>query len=240
MGGKGLVSYLAAAVAGVVGGALGWLLVAAGFFGGGSLFGVADRDGGFAMSVFFGLGPIGAVAGLLLGVWLTARRFGRTGALALLQHLSVAVVMVVALAGSVAAGFWLSQPYVSPGGLPPELIFEIRLPREATPPALVSRSDALARRSPIELQTSQNSMAAEIEKIRIEDGHPIVVGRVEMHYRVRDRLLVLKLSGGHEVVFDVRLAAKPVGKATFGDWQSASRAPGGNYAIRYRTAWEDR
>jgi hypothetical protein len=237
------VRYLATAVAGIVGGVVGWVGIAAAVMALAAAAGMHDRDGGLAMSAFFFVGPFGGIAGLVTAVWLMLRRRKETAAAPLGRHTLVALGAVVMIAAAVAAGFWLNRPYVTTSGLPPELRFELRLPRDAKPPALVTRSEALARRSPIELVTSQNTMSAEIERVRMEDGHPVLVGRVEMHYRTRDRAIVFKLPAG-EVAFDVKLAASPDATADFGAWAPPSKrsttAAGEGYALRYRVETDGR
>jgi hypothetical protein len=237
------VKYFTTALAGIFGGVIGWIGSAAAVLGLTAAFGIHDRDGGLAMSAFFFFGPVGGLAGLVFAVWLMLRRRRETGAAPLGRHAVVALAAVVLIAGAVFGGFWLNRPYVTTSGLPPELRFELRLPREAVPPSLVSRSDALARRSPIELVTSQNTMSAEIERVRMDDGQPVLVGRVEMHYRTRDRALVLKLPTG-DVAFDVKLAASPEAIADFGAWAPPSKrstaAALQGYALRYRVETDGR
>lgn len=235
--------YLATAVAGVVGGVIGWIGIAAAVMGITAALGMHDRDGGLAMSAFFFFGPFGGLAGLVIAVKLMLRRRKEPGAAPLGRHALVALGVVAMIAGGVMAGFWFNRPYVTTSGLPPELRFELRLPRDAAPPALVSRNDALARRSPIELVTSQNTMSAEIERVRMEDGHPVLVGRVEMHYRTRDRSIVLKSPAG-DVAFDLKLAASPDATADFGAWAAPSRRSTASavqgYALRYRVQTDGR
>ena len=238
------MTYLVAAIAGMFGMAAGWVAVAAVVIGLGSALGVAGGDGGFAMTAFFAAGPLGGFIGLAAGVRLALRRYGVTGIAPLIVHSIVSLAAAGALSAAAAGVFWMNRPYVSTNGLPPSLIFEIRLPRDAVVPARVSRAEAYARRSPIELQTSENTMSAEIESIRTADGSPVVAGRVEMHYRTRERLLVLKQPSG-DVIFEVRLGATPRQTPDFGPWQPPLSMPGqapatgeNAYEIRYRAAWE--
>jgi hypothetical protein len=235
------MSYLVAAIAGIFGLVAGWAAVAAVIIGLGSVLGVAGGDGGLAMTAFFAAGPIGGFIGLVAGVWLALRRYGASGVAPLIAHVIVSLAAVGALSAAVAGVFWINRPYVSTSGLPPSLLFEIRLPNDAAVPALVSRADAHARRSPIELQTSENTMSAEIESIATADGSPVVAGRVEMYYRTRERLLVLKQPSG-DVIFEVNLGATPQQTPDFGPWQPPLSVQGqaqeNGYEIRYRAAWE--
>jgi hypothetical protein len=235
------MTYLVAAIAGIFGMAAGWVAVAVVIIGLGSALGVAGGDGGFAMTAFFAAGPFGGFIGLVAGVWLALRRYGVGGITPLIVHVIVSLAAAGVLSAAVAGVFWMNRPYVATNGLPPSLIFEIRLPRDAVVPALVSRAEAYARRSPIELQTSENTMSAEIESISAADGRPLVTGRVEMHYRTRKRLLVLKQPAG-DVVFEVDLGATPRQTSGFGPWQPPLSVQGqaqeNGYEIRYRAAWE--
>jgi hypothetical protein len=65
-----LVTYLLAFLSGVSGALLGWIVtgLAANFVLG--LTGMSEREGGRAMVAFFSVAPFGALAGLILGIWL--------------------------------------------------------------------------------------------------------------------------------------------------------------------------
>jgi hypothetical protein len=63
------VKYVIAALAGVVGLALGWLVAAFGFLIIGGMIGVSDFEGQRPMLAFFAVGPIGGLVGLITGVW---------------------------------------------------------------------------------------------------------------------------------------------------------------------------
>ena len=233
------MGYIAAALAGVVGTVVGWLAAALLAVAIGSALGVSDREGALAMSAFFAIGPIGGLTGLVLAVWFVMRRRRRKGLTATASHLGAAVAGVVVAAVLVAGGFWLTRPFTNGNGLPPELVFEILMPAGAKPPELVSRADALARRSPIELQTSENVMSAQISSVRMEGDRPIVTGRVEMAFRARSRLLVFRQPGG-AVVFDIDLPRSPGHEAEFTPWQASTVLQNGvrleGFHIRYRSA----
>ncbi|MEO8651966.1 MAG: hypothetical protein ABI391_06660 [Hyphomicrobiaceae bacterium] len=65
--------YAIAALFGVIGLTLGWIVAAFAFLGIGSLAGVSDFEGQRAMLAFFAAGPAGGVAGLVVGLWLALR-----------------------------------------------------------------------------------------------------------------------------------------------------------------------
>jgi hypothetical protein len=239
------MKYLVPSIAGILGLAAGWIIAVAVLIALSALLDVVDRDGGLAMMAFFGIGPIAGLIGLIAGVWLALRRYNAKGLAALAAHVAVTLLIVAALAAATAGIFWINRPFVASNALPPSLMFEIKLPQGASAPALVSQAEAYARRSPIELQTSENTMSAEIEALREEDGRSVVSGRVEMYYRTRERLLVLKQSSG-DVVFEIKLGATPEHTDQFSEWQPPTPVEGQSlgtgekgYEIRYRAAWQE-
>jgi hypothetical protein len=239
------MKYLVPSIAGILGLAAGWIIAAAVLIGLSALLGVVDRDGGLAMMAFFGLGPFAGLIGLIAGVWLALRHSNRRSLAALATHVAATLLIVAALSAVTAGMFWIDRPYVASNALPPSLVFEIKLPKGASAPALVSQAEAYARRSPFELQTSENTMSAEIESVREEDGRFTVSGRVEMYYRTRERLLVLKQSSG-DIVFEVKLGATPEHSDQFSSWQQPTPVEGQSlgageksYDIRYRAVWQE-
>jgi hypothetical protein len=67
------VKYALAALAGLAGLILGWIVAAFGFLVIGGMAGVSDFEGKRAMLAFFALGPIGGVVGLAVGLWAALR-----------------------------------------------------------------------------------------------------------------------------------------------------------------------
>jgi hypothetical protein len=57
----------------LVGFVLGWIATAAAALTYGELAGVSQREGAFAMGAIFLMGPLGGIAGAILGVWLARR-----------------------------------------------------------------------------------------------------------------------------------------------------------------------
>ncbi len=222
-----------AALAGLLGATLGWGLLAMAGYAVLHSMGYRDGDGGLAMTAFFAIGPGGGLLGFLLGSIIALRRRGPGGAAPGLARLPLVIVTAAGVVGAVVIGLWYARSLDSPNSLPPELLFEIRLPAGMAPPALVSRSEAFARISPIELRTSRNTMSAEITAARDDGGRTIVAGRVEIHYRVVDRYLVMKHpADAPEVVFRLSLGRGPAPSTEFGGWQPDNS--GGRHEIRYR------
>lgn len=229
-----MTRILFAALAGLFGAAIGWIAFAAITLTVAHVTGAVDTDGGLAMSAIFGIGPVGGLIGFLAGsvLWLRRDRRAETGsALARLPLVAIAAALLIA---GVAAGFWYARPLTYSSSMPPELVFEIRLPAGAPALPLVSHSDALARRSPIELRTSQNTMSAEITSSASGgDGRMIATGLVELHYRVAERTLALRHPpGSPDVLFKVQLGRSPSPTAAFSPWARDSGDRG--YEIRYR------
>jgi hypothetical protein len=239
------MKYFVPPIAGILGLAAGWIIAVVVLLGVSTALGMADREGGLAMTAFFGIGPIAGFIGLIAGVWFALRRHDSSGLAALAAHVAVTLLIVAALAAATAGVFWINRPYVASNALPPSLVFEIKLPMGASAPSLVSQAEAYARRSPIELQTSENTMSAEIEAVREEDGRFVASGRVEMYHRARERLLVLKQSSG-DVVFEIKLGATPEHSEEFSAWQAPIPIEGKTlgagekgYEIRYRAVWHE-
>ena len=72
--GKSAVTFGLAFLAGIAGACLGWLVT--GFAADAILAvgGMSDINGGRAMVAFFTFAPFGAIAGLILGVWIVVRK----------------------------------------------------------------------------------------------------------------------------------------------------------------------
>ena len=87
------MAYVVAALAGVVGLGLGWIVAAFAALAIGALIGVSDFEGQRAMVAFFAIGPIGGLIGLILGVW-TSRKL-KIGRRPTLLTLLIAVALVI-------------------------------------------------------------------------------------------------------------------------------------------------
>ena len=57
------------------------------------------------------------------------------------------------------------------------------------------------------LNTDKNTMPAVLTDTRSEDGRPLIAGLVELYFRTRSRLIVLRVPG--EPDFMLKLAANP-------------------------------
>lgn len=71
------MEYIRAVLLGLVGLVLGWLIAAIGTYVLGGAFGLKDFEGERATVAFFAIGPIGGLAGFILGIWLARRLSSR-------------------------------------------------------------------------------------------------------------------------------------------------------------------
>jgi hypothetical protein len=134
------------------------------------------------------------------------------------------------------------QPILNPGGAPPRLLFEVRLPPGVSPPV----SDVK-----VDLHTEKNRMPGQLSRQEArDDGRRMVLaGSVELYYRSSWRLLEVKVPGQADRLFQLPLSASPRHAKAFGAWRRADfvAEPGGAqprkagaseaFEIRYRVAW---
>ena len=120
------MTYLLALLVALVGAALGFALgaAAAGLLA--PVLGITSFEGASGYFAVFIGGPIGGLAGLVLGALLVLRRAGHRGA-AVGGRVALVFVGVVGLAAAGVAAFWLMRPLVNANGPAPRLVFEIRL-----------------------------------------------------------------------------------------------------------------
>ena len=234
------MTYLLALLVALVGAALGFALgaTAAGLLA--PVFGITSFEGAAGyFSVFIG-GPIGALAGLVLGALLVLRRAGQRSAGAMAGGVVFVLVGAIGLAAAGLGAFWLMRPLTNANGPPPQLVFEIRLPPGAAPPTA---------RDAVELQTSENRMPAILVAAHRDDGRDVLAGSVEIYYRTWRRTVVLRMPDKTDVLFDLSLGLTPDRTRTFtawrradyiarpGDDQARRTTPADVYEIRYRVEW---
>jgi hypothetical protein len=206
------MTYVLALIAGIVG-------AVAGYAAAGSLaaiianaMGMSNFEGAVGFFAFLGVAPIGGLIGLVAGIWLVLRRRGfRAGALA--GRGVLVVVAIGVLAAGALAYMYFFRDTISPNALPPQLLFEVRLPAGAAPPA--------QRDVTIELNTDKNTMPAWLatNPIRSDGGRTVIAGGVDLYYRTSQRMLVLKLSNEPTRLFTLKLGASPSYSDDFGAWQ---------------------
>jgi hypothetical protein len=84
-----------------------------------------------------------------------------------------------------------------------------------------------------------------------QDGdRAVIAGTVDLYFRTSQRMLVMAMPDKKQVLFDLKLSAKPSHGKQFGAWQradfvgepGADRArratPEESYDIRYRAVWQ--
>jgi hypothetical protein len=239
------MTYLLALLAALVGLALGFALGAAvaGLLA--PVLGITSFEGASGYFAVFIGGPVGGLAGMVLGALLVLRRAQqRTGerrAGVIAGGVALVLVGVLGLAAAGLGAFWLMRPLVNANGPAPQLVFEIRLPPGVAPPA--------RERDAVELQTAKNRMPATLAAGRRDEGRDVLTGNVEIYYRTWRRTLVLRLPDKTDVLFDLSLGLTPDHTKEFTAWRQADHIarPGDDvarhttaadgYEIRYRVAW---
>ena len=243
--GKSIVTFGLAFIAGLAGAVLGWLalgLIADTILG---LHGVSNMEGGRAMVALMVIGPLGALAGLVLGVWLVLRFFaGSAGARRVAGYCGGVVLLIALLGVAYIEYLSLSDDVLVRNALPAEAVFEIRFPEQARLP------DEL-QGVRIDLDTDKNSADAFIRAAPPDGGRPVIAGSVDLYFRTGNRFLVLKMPGEPDRLFQLKLAANPPASPELGPWQPldyvADRPDGQlrkadareDYAIRYRVERHD-
>jgi hypothetical protein len=235
------MTYLLSLLAALLGTGLGFFAGAAAAAALAPLLGISSFEGASGYFAVFIGGPLGGLLGLVIGPVLVLRRRGHRGFSAIAGRLGLAVAGVVVLGALVLAVVWWMRPIVNPNGLPPQLVFEIRLPPGAAAPD--------SREGFLELQTSENRMPANSVKIGEDQGRPLVTGNVELYYRTSSRILVLTMPDKTDVLFTIRVGRSPVRIKTLGEWMAADyiaepgkeqprkATAGDRYEIRYRVDW---
>jgi hypothetical protein len=219
---------------GVVGAVLGFVAGMLAF----DLVGFGSRNDPIAAGLMALLlfGPMGAIAGSVLGTLaaMRLRRRADAGGLTRNSLKSLALVVGLTLAGGVAYYVYAvttATPWLNPNAANPVLQFEIRLPADAAAPA--QPGDVA-----VELQTDLNTMPGELRAgpFRRDGEQPVIAGEVELAFRTAQRQLRLRVAGQPDRLFRIGLAANAPHTAELGPWQTQ---PSGS-AIRYRAKWPGR
>lgn len=181
------------------------------------------------MIALFVFGPMGAVGGLLLGTAIgrraSAGEGGESSARSGLKALGILVVLIVVIGGGYAIyAITTATPWLRPAGV--ILQFEIALPPGAAMPD--------PRSVKADLQTSVNTMPAEMKPDLFRPGNPpVIVGQVDLAFRTGSRQIELKIPGRMDRTYQIRLKDTPPHTPHLGAWQ---RHPDGS-EIRYRAKW---
>jgi len=181
----------------------------------------------------FGIGPVGAVAGLVLGTRLAmlVPRSENPGSLARNSLKSFAALIVFCAAAGTAYYVYAvntATPWLNPNAANPVLEFEVRLPAGTALPA--SGADVA-----FELQTAVNTMPGEPRpsRFRRDGDKPVVAVEVELAFRTASRMLWVKVKGQPDRLYTIGLTAKAPHASTLGPWL----LQGDGSEIRYRARW---
>jgi hypothetical protein len=222
-----VTTFLVALVGGVVGlgaGALAGALIAA-------ATGMSNFEGAAGYFAVFACAPIGALVGLLAGVWVALRlRGGSRSVTAVLVYGALTLGTVVAGGAGVVALMLLFDETLDRNAAKPQALFEIRLPPG-------SRLDEDRRAIEVELDTDRSSASAFFhEEWRHDDDRPVISGGVELALRTTERILVLKIRGEPDRLFRLELPGKPGHSDEFGPWQPVDFVADGGPQPRRATA----
>ncbi|MET4172543.1 hypothetical protein ABIB99_003635 [Bradyrhizobium sp. LA6.1] len=179
----------------------------------------------------FVVAPIGAVIGLVLATKLATRKDDDSGGLARNSLKSLGVVVLLCLAAGVTCAvyaYMTATPWLNPNASNPLLVFEVRLPAEATVPTSPQGIT-------IELQTDINTMPGEVTPSAFyRDGdQPVIAGEVELAFRTSHRQLAVNIQGQPSRIYPIDLTARAPHTPEFGTWR---RLADGS-EIRYRAKW---
>ena len=243
--GKSIATFALAFLAGIVGAVFGWIVT--GFAADAILAvtGMSDINGGRAMVAFFTFAPFGAIAGLILGVWLVVRKRTGKGFAHVAAYSALVALLCAGIGGAYVGYLYLSDDVLVRNGPPPVLKFELRFPVNATPPDKLEGVK-------IDLETDKNTMPGTWEsEAKTEDGRTIASGSVEVYFRTSKRFVVLRLPGQPDRLFNLNLASNPKASPEYGEWQSLDyidddpngqlrkAGAGEGYEIRYRIERND-
>jgi hypothetical protein len=219
---------------GVVGATLGFVAGMLAF----DLVGSGSRNDPIAAGLMALLlfGPLGAIAGAVLGTQAVMRLRRRDNAGGLARNSLQSLALVVSLTLVAGGSYYVyaattATPWLNPNAANPVLQFEARLPPGAAAPA--QPGDVA-----VELQTDLKSMPGELRggAFRRDGVQPVIAGEVELAFRTAHRQLQLRTAGQPDRLFRIGLAANAPHTAELGPWQTQ---PDGS-AIRYRARWPGR
>ena len=234
-------TFIVALIGGIVG-------IVAGFLAGafaGTFIAAATRMSNFEGAAgYFAvlIGLVGALLGLVLGVWLALRARGANKSFpAVVLYSGLSLGAIIAVAACVITLMLFFDSTLNRGSAKPQALFEIRMSPGTTLAA--DRSDV-----EIELNTDQNSAYAykSKEEYQYNDGNrPVISGGVDLAFRTSSRIIVVKRKGEPDLLFKLNLSGKPGHTDAFGPWQPIDWVAEGNaqprkatpydqYEIRYR------
>lgn len=208
-----------------------------------------DRDGGIAMGAFFNIGPIGAVIGFGVGVWLFVK-FGLVAERAAAVPVSSApasssepasapspgaavaparrrisapfAVVILAVVGGLAWWGWyefIRSPYLTHGFM--TLALQFRLPAGMAPPADAKEVHIL-------LDEGGNFWPAMVNEngwLGHQGGRAVILATVSMSYKASHRTISLSMPGAPEQSWTLNLSSDPDPTAGYTAWLPSWDAP---------------
>lgn len=239
------MTYILAFLAAIVGATAGFFLTAALGSVLAPMLGVSSFEGAAGYFAVFVLGPVGGLAGLILGLWLVFRYKGGHRTFSAIAGRSAIVVVAIVVVAAAGVQLRLATLENFANGPAPQLEFEIRLPANAG----ISRQGL-----DFEMQAGSQRSGGLLRDpwLRHDGDRPVLVGFVPLYTRTSQRMLVMSRPGEPKLLFSIRLSATPTPSDSFGDWQrvdfiddmkqeSSPRRPGNaeNFEIRYRVPKSD-
>jgi hypothetical protein len=203
-----------------------------------------DRDGGVAMGAFFNIGPLGALIGFGVGVWLfvklglvaqgAASAAATSSEPASAPSLGPAVaptttrisrpfaIVVLAIVSSLAWGAWhefIRSPYLTHGYM--TLALQFRLPADMSMPAD-------AKDVQIVLDEEGRSWPAypnEVGWRGHQGSRPVILASVSMMYKSSRRVVTLSMPGAPSQSWTLDLSSDPDPTAGYTAWLPSRDAP---------------
>ena len=199
-----------------------------------------DRDGGIAMGAFFDIGPLGALIGFGLGVWLFVR-FGLVASRApqamspspepaIASPVAAAVApaatrlsrpfatVIMTIVGVLAWWAWyefIRSPYLTHGYM--TLALQFRLPADMAAPAEANEVQ-------IVLEEGSRRWPATVSE-RAWRGHQgnraVILASVSMMYKTSRRVVTLSMPGVPEQSWSLDLPSDPDPTPGYTDWRPA-------------------
>jgi hypothetical protein len=201
-----------------------------------------DRDGGLAMGAFFNIGPLGALIGFGLGVWLfvrlglvarsvpvapssepaSASPVAAAGAPATARISRAFAVVVLAIAGALAWWAWyelLRSPYLTHGYM--TLALQFRLPPDVATPAepedVQIVLDEGGQRWPAYLSGAG---------WRGHQGNrAVILASISMMYKTGRRVVTLTIPGAPSQSWKLELSSDPDPTPAYTEWLPSRDAP---------------
>ncbi len=183
-----------------------------------------DRDGGVAMGAFFNIGPVGALIGFGIGVWLFVK-FGlvaRAAAPAPTRISRPFAAVVLTIVAGLAWWAWyelIRSPYLTHGDM--TLTLQFRLPAGMAVPAE-------ARDVQIVLDEGGRYWPASLNEQgwRGHQGNrAVILATVSMMYKSSRRVVTLSMSGAPAQSWTLDLARDPDPTADYTAWRPSVDAP---------------